>query len=71
MIGICPKTDWFYSRAMDLSIVFGLLIVVDVIVVRFIPNRKPVTRFAVRSLFFFHRNGAHYFTDRLALHAGL
>ena len=37
---------------MDLSIVFGLLIVVDVIVVRFIPNRKPVTRFAVRSLFF-------------------
>jgi small-conductance mechanosensitive channel/CRP-like cAMP-binding protein len=37
---------------MDLSIVFGLLIVVDVIVVRFIPTRKPVTRFAVRSLFF-------------------
>lgn len=37
---------------MDPSIFFGLLIVVDVIVVRFIPTHKPVTRLAVRSLFF-------------------
>jgi small-conductance mechanosensitive channel len=37
---------------MDLSIFFGLLIVVDMVVVRFIPTHKPVTRLAVRSLFF-------------------
>jgi small-conductance mechanosensitive channel len=41
-----------YRLTMDLSIVFGLLIIVDVIGVRFIPTDKPVTRFAVRSLFF-------------------
>jgi small-conductance mechanosensitive channel/CRP-like cAMP-binding protein len=37
---------------MDLSIVFVVLIIVDAISVRFIPAGKPVTRFAVRTLFF-------------------
>jgi small-conductance mechanosensitive channel/CRP-like cAMP-binding protein len=37
---------------MDLSVVFGLLIIVDLISMRFIPADKPVTKFAIRSLFF-------------------
>ena len=37
---------------MDLSIVLVLLIIADLITARFTPNDKPVTKFAIRSLFF-------------------
>ena len=37
---------------MDLSIVLVLLIIADLIAIRFIPNNRPVTKFAIRSLFF-------------------
>jgi small-conductance mechanosensitive channel/CRP-like cAMP-binding protein len=37
---------------MDLSIAFGLLIIVDAMAARFIPAGKTLTRFAARSLFF-------------------
>jgi small-conductance mechanosensitive channel len=37
---------------MDLSIIFLLLIAADLISGRCIPNDKPVTKFAIRSLFF-------------------
>jgi small-conductance mechanosensitive channel len=37
---------------MDLSIVLVSLIIADLIAIRFIPNNRPVTKFAIRSLFF-------------------